>query len=186
MKSTTYCNDHRQPLFFVGHLAEPHSDAEPGSDDASSNASNDTAGASTPQEKSPNESDHELDHFVGDPVVPPIDDAPPVVVPVLPDPIHLAKPDWGVGIELAELAPTAKSLCVLCKAAIAKDSVRMKYWQNPSTFRFVHPQCVADLPAAHKPHSVAMLSWQRHFGVAAHHASPMVLEKVVESLALLT
>ena len=55
------------------------------------------------------------------PVEPPLGDAVHVAVPVLPDPIGLAKPLWDVGVEHAELAPTGKSVCICCHVNIARN-----------------------------------------------------------------
>ena len=135
----------------------------------------------------PHDSEQELDDFVHDVAKPDDFDVPVppdvAVAAPLPDPIMLGKPPWAVGVEFTELAPGPKSMCIMCKLRIEKGGVRSKYWQKKSTFRFVHPECVGELPPAHKAQSCAMLTWQRNFG--AGPAFVNLVDKIDVALALL-
>ena len=119
-------------------------------------------------DRTPLESEAEVDEFVHDPFdvphAPPLDAAAEI-----PDPIELVKPDWTLGVECAELATRSSSICILCNAPIMKGTVRLKYWQYKSVARFIRPACVDGVPAVHKAHSLATLTYQRHFGVGPKH-----------------
>ena len=106
--------------------------------------------------------------------------APAVAAP-LPDPIDLGKPAWDVGVEMAEVATTGRSICIFCKGGILRGSVRLKYWQNNSTFRFVHPSCAGSLPEDHKAHSCACLRYQSHF--AAGKDCVEMIDSINEALS---
>ena len=70
----------------------------------------------------------------------------------LPDPLLLLEPMYDIFIQRAEMAPTGKSMCVLCHINIAKASAPIVYHPAKAVHRFIHPGCCDKVPDALIPH----------------------------------
>ena len=71
----------------------------------------------------------------------------------LSDPLLLLEHMYVIGIQMTDMTPTGKSMCVLCHSNIAKASTRIVYQPTKVAHRFIHPGCCDKVPDALIPHS---------------------------------
>ena len=94
--------------------------------------------------------------------------APDPVAPApVADPLDIAEPLYDIGIQKIDVAPTGKAKCAICGDKIDRSTARVLHHPAKSVFRYLHPRCVGGIAAALKPHSKAMLEYQRGFDIGA-------------------
>ena len=100
-------------------------------------------------------------HIDAIPVVVPV--VPPVVLDALPEPVLLAAPEFGLGVQKAEVNTNSKTKCVQCDLPIPKGDCRLAYHPYKSQCRYLHTACIVHIPAKFHAHSRATLRYQQSF-----------------------
>ena len=98
---------------------------------------------------------------VDEPVAPLVAAAEPLPLDVVAVAVAAAKPDFALGVDQAEHAPSGRSKCMVCNLATPFKSVRLRYWTANSAHKFLHVGCFGGLPLPTRAHSIACLEHQR-------------------------